>query len=81
MLKDYIAIPTSLLPAEFFGGPAGTFIPVKFGTKYNATAGLSASQLVFSSDYIVGLKAAKELVNLAKINVYRNKTELSFFCF
>ncbi len=76
-VKDYIAIPTSLLPAEFFGGPAGTFIPVKFGTKYNATAGLSASQLVFSSDYIVGLKAAKELVNLAKINVYRNKTELA----
>jgi outer membrane protein TolC len=76
-LKDYLAIPTSLLPAEFFGGAAGTFIPVKFGTKYNATAGLSASQLVFSSDYIVGLKAAKELINLAKINVYRSKTELA----
>lgn len=76
-LKDYLEIPTSLLPAEFFGGPAGTFIPVKFGTKYNATAGLSASQLVFSSDYIVGLKAAKELINLAKINVYRTKTELA----
>lgn len=76
-LKDYLEIPTSLLPAEFFGGPAGTFIPVKFGTKYNATAGLSASQLVFSSDYIVGLKAAKELINLAKINVYRSKTELA----
>lgn len=76
-LKDYLEIPTSLLPAEFFGGPAGSFIPVKFGTKYNATAGLSASQLVFSSDYIVGLKAAKELINLAKINVYRTKTELA----
>ena len=76
-LKDYLEIPTSLLPAQFFGGPAGTFIPVKFGTKYNATAGVSASQLVFSSDYIVGLKAAKELINLAKINVYRNKSELA----
>ena len=76
-LKDYLEIPTSLLPAEFFGGPAGTFIPVKFGTKYNATAGLSASQLIFSSDYIVGLKAAKELIALSKINVYRSKTELA----
>jgi outer membrane protein len=76
-LKDYLEIPTSLLPAEFFGGASGSFIPVKFGTKYNATAGLSASQLVFSSDYIVGLKAAKELINLAKINVYRSKTELA----
>lgn len=75
-LKDYLQIPTSLIPGDFVGQP-GIFIPVKFGTKYNATAGLSASQLVFSSDYIVGLKAAKELINLAKINVYRSKTELA----
>jgi outer membrane protein len=75
-LKDYIDIPTSLLPGQFFGAPAGTFIPVKFGTKYNATAGFSASQLIFSSDYIVGLKAAKELINLSTINVYRSKSEL-----
>jgi outer membrane protein len=76
-LKDYLAIPTSLLPGQIFGGPAGTFIPVKFGTKYNATAGLSASQLIFSSDYIVGLKAAKEFINLSKINVQRSKVDLA----
>lgn len=75
-LKDYIDIPTSLLPGQFFGAPAGTFIPVKFGTKYNATAGFSASQLIFSSDYIVGVKAAKELINLSTINVNRSKTDL-----
>lgn len=75
-LKDYIDIATSLLPGQFFGAPAGTFIPVKFGTKYNATAGFSASQLIFSSDYIVGLKAAKEVINLSTINVYRSKSEL-----
>src|SRR5262245_30368646 len=27
-LTKYIDLPTSLIPAEFFGGPAGTFIPV-----------------------------------------------------
>lgn len=75
-LKDYIEIPTSLLPGQIFGGPAGSFIPVKFGTKYNATAGVSASQLIFSSDYIFGLKASSEFMNLAKINVTRNKAEL-----
>ncbi|HEY1039302.1 MAG TPA: TolC family protein, partial [Bacteroidia bacterium] len=56
-LKDYVKIPTSLLPGEFFGAPPGTFIPVKFGTQWVGTAGLSASQLIFSSDYIVGLQA------------------------
>ena len=38
-LTDYLSIPTSLIPGEIFGGPPGTYIPVKFGTKYNATYG------------------------------------------
>ena len=76
-LKDYIEIPTSLIPGEFFGAPPGTFLPVRFGTKYNSTAGISASQLIFSSDYIFGLSAAKEFINLSKINVTRSKSELA----
>lgn len=76
-IKDYINIPTSLLPAQIFGGQDGTFIPVKFGTKYNATAGFSASQLIFSSDYIFGLKASKEFMNLSKISVTRSKSDLA----
>lgn len=76
-IKDYIEIPTSLLPGQFFGAPPGTFIPVRFGTKYNSTAGINASQLIFSSDYIIGLSAAKQFVNLSKINVQRSKTELA----
>ncbi len=76
-LKDYISLPTSLIPAQFFGGPAGSFAPVKFGTKYNATAGFSASQLIFSSDYIIGLSAAKEYINLSKISVTRTKVDLT----
>jgi outer membrane protein len=76
-LKDYIEIPTSLIPGEFFGAPPGTFLPVRFGTKYNSTAGVSASQLIFSSDYIFGLSAAKEYINLSKINVTRSKAELA----
>jgi outer membrane protein TolC len=75
-LKDYISIPTSLIPGQFFGAPAGTFLPVKFGTKYNSTAGFSASQLIFSSDYIFGVKAAKEFINLSRINVTRSKADL-----
>ena len=31
--NDYLTIPTSLLPAAINGGPAGTYFPVKFGTK------------------------------------------------
>jgi outer membrane protein len=73
--KDYFEIPTSLLPGQFFGAPPGTFIPVKFGTQYNAIAGGSVSQLIFSSDYIVGLKASKELMQLSEKSLSRTKVE------
>lgn len=39
--------------------PEGALLPVSFGQKYNASAGISVNQLLFSGEYIVGLKAAK----------------------
>lgn len=76
-LKDYFKIPTSLIPAQFLNpnAPAGTFIPVQFGTQWNATAGISVSQLIFSSDYIVGLQAAKEFKDLSQKSLTRTKVE------
>ena len=74
-LKDYLSIPTSLLPAQVFGGRPGDFIPVKFGTKYNASAGLDASQILFDGSYIVGLQATKTYLELSKKNVERTKIE------
>lgn len=75
-LKNYIEIPTSLIPGDFVGMP-GTFLPVKFGTKYNATAGFSASQLIFSSDYIFALKASTEFLSLSKIGQEMTQTEIA----
>ena len=74
-VKDYLSLPTSLIPGDFFGFP-GTYQKVQFGTKYNTTAGLSASQLIFSSDYIFALKASKEFMNLSRISVSRSKSDL-----
>lgn len=81
-LTDYIDIPTNLLPAEFFGGAAGTFIPVKFGTKYNATGSITLSQTLFDGQVFVGLQARKASLDYAhkatevteqmiKVNVYK----------
>lgn len=56
---NYIELMTTLIPAEFFGGPAGEFQTVQFGTKHNTDASLSVSQLIFSGEYIVGLQAAR----------------------
>lgn len=51
-------------------------IAAQFGTRYQTTAGLNASLLVFSADYLVGLKATKEMISLMNISVARGKTEV-----
>jgi len=72
---DYIQLPTSFFPdflsPSVYGilyneglvssvpQPSNALVPVKFGTRYNATAGITASQLIFDGSYLVGLKAAK----------------------
>jgi outer membrane protein len=57
--QDYLKIPTTLLPGEFFGAPTGTFIPVKFGVKYQSNLGVNVSQLLFDPSYIIGLQGRK----------------------
>ncbi len=76
--KDYLKIPTSLIPLSAFNpaAPKDMYAAVKFGVQYQATAGFSASQLIFSADYIYGLKVSKEFMNLSRINIQRSKSEL-----
>jgi outer membrane protein TolC len=66
---DYLQIPTTLIPAQFFGGPSGTYEPVQFGTKYSATGELDGSQLIFDGDYIVGVQATKTFKALSTQNL------------
>ncbi len=68
-ITDYIDIPTSLLPGEVFGQPAGTFIPVKFGTKYNSTAALQVQQTLFDGQVFVGLQARQTSIDAQTKNV------------
>lgn len=61
-LTDYLSIPTNLLPGEFFGAPAGTYLPVKFGTKFNASYTARLSQILFDGQVFVGLQARKSSI-------------------
>lgn len=73
--KDFVEIPTSVVPASAFGGPAGVLRPVQFGTRYQSTAGLDASQLLFSGEYFLGLQASKVYVELSNKATQRTKIE------
>lgn len=73
---NFIDLATQLIPAEFFGGDAGTFQEIQFGTKNNVNFDITASQLVFSGEYIVGLQASKAYLNLSKYQLAKSKIEL-----
>ncbi len=53
-----IEIPVQFLPAEIFGGPAGTLTPVQFGTDNNWQGGFSVAQNLFKGEAIVALKSS-----------------------
>jgi outer membrane protein TolC len=73
--KDNIARPTSLLPGEFLGQP-GTDVEIQFGTRYNANVNGSVTQLIFSGEYLIGLKAARTFFEKTNIDFFKNKVAL-----
>lgn len=69
-------IPTSLVPAEFFGGEPGEFAEIQFGTEQNLTANLSVNQLIFDGSYIVGLQAARIFRELSQRVYLKSESEI-----
>jgi outer membrane protein len=64
--QNNIKQPVTLIPAELSGGEPGTFVPVTFGTKQNASAVATLNQLIFDGSYLVGLQAAKAFLDFSE---------------
>lgn len=62
-------LPVSLVPAEFFGGQAGSFAKIAFGVKYNATGGIQLNQLLFDGQVFVGLQARETALKFQQKNL------------
>jgi outer membrane protein TolC len=72
---DYVSLPTQLIPGEFFGRP-GELIPVQFGTTYNITGSLQASQIIYNQSFLVGLRMAKRAMERNTLENERVRTAL-----
>ncbi len=68
-MTKYIDIPTSLIPGEIFGQPAGTYIPGQFGTKYNSNASIQLQQTLFDGQVFIGLKARSTSIEFQTKNM------------
>ncbi len=49
--------------------------PAKFGQPYTATGSITASQLLFDGGFLMGVKGAREFVNMSRVNLKRNNVE------
>lgn len=71
---DNLKLMTTLLPGEFLGQPAGTKVPITFGSQYNSGASIQASLLLFSSPMYIGIETTKLANKLSEKSL--SKTEL-----
>ena len=74
-LTDNLKLMTTLLPGEFFGQP-GERIPVQFGSKYNTSYGLQASQLIFSAPYFVGIQTVKLAEKMSQQSLEKSELDV-----
>ena len=71
---NYLELPTSLIPAEFFGGQKGEFSEIQFGTEQTAIGAVRMEQLLFDGSWLVGLEYSK--IYLAASENFYEKTFL-----
>lgn len=58
-VRDNFVLPTSVIPASAFGGPADQYRAVQFGQKYNGTAALDATWTLYDPTFYPSLKSQK----------------------
>jgi outer membrane protein TolC len=72
----YLALPTSLIPAEFAGGQPGEFIELQFGLKNNLTGGVTLNQLIFDGRYFIGLEYARIYEELSNQSLQKSELDV-----
>ena len=64
--QNFLEMPVSLVPSEFFGGKAGTFEELTFGTEQIMVGSVKMEQLLFDGSYLVGLEASRVYLKISE---------------
>lgn len=72
--NDYLQIPGSYVKNFLGGQPEYLFF--RFQQKYSASANIGLNQLLFDGTFFLGLKAAKDYVNLSQTLVSKSQIDL-----
>lgn len=69
-------IPGQVIPAEFFGGPPGSFTTVAFGVPYNLGNTVQLSQVLFNPQLEYGLAALKVNAQIKELQYKMTQLEV-----
>ena len=64
--QNFLEMPISLVPSEFFGGEAGKFEELTFGTEQIMVGSVKMEQLLFDGSYLVGLEASRVYLKISE---------------
>ncbi|MBA3827718.1 MAG: TolC family protein [Taibaiella sp.] len=67
-IDDNLNAQQAFLPAEFFGGPKGSFQAVTFTPHYAGSAYINGTQTLFDGTLLVALRAKKTILELSRMN-------------
>lgn len=74
--QHFLEIPSSFVPAQFFGGQPGTFQELKFGLSNTLKGGISLNTLIFDGSFFTGIKAQKLYRKLTKKSINQTNYEI-----
>ncbi|NOY38599.1 MAG: TolC family protein [Chlorobi bacterium] len=73
--NDNLHLQTTLIP-DFFSGNPDKKVEVQFGSQHNASAAISAQQMIFNGPFLVGLEAMKVLRKLNQQNLEKTEKDV-----
>ena len=77
-ILNNLALRTSLVPAEFFGGQPGQFAQIQFGTNWNANAGVQLNQMIFNKTWLLAVEGSKKLKDFYEISLEKSKEDVVY---
>jgi outer membrane protein len=72
------AIPNSMLPGAIAGQPSKDYVPVQFGTKYDAGSQLEVTQAIYRKDVLLQMRAAGLYNDIASTRHSLTREELVY---
>lgn len=76
--KYFTDMPTQLMPASIFGGPAGTFKETQFGVPHNINANLQLTMPLYNPQVFGAIQTARIATTLSDLQLQKTEEQMYF---